>query len=115
MVGIEGVTVFESGRGEMFCLCCWLLNGDCLRSSGFISASLGFQFVSKLTIGLPGLSLTAVGVGSLGLLSFRRMLVACRISSLLISNPSFIGISGAGVSAVLVGEAEFAVYAGFLD
>jgi len=115
MVGIEGVTVFESGRGEMFCLCCWLLNGDCLRSSGFISASLGFQFVSKLTIGLPGLSLTAVGVGSLGLLSFRRMLVACRISSLLISKPSFLGTSGPFASTFFTGEARVAVYAGFLD
>src|SRR4051812_7626603 len=60
---------------------CFLLfgrrsNGDLLRTSGLSSASDGFQFLSKLTIGRPGLSLTAVGVGSLGLRSLRRILVA---------------------------------------
>ena len=97
MVGIGVVTSFEAGPAGKFCL--WLLaetlsKGDLLRTSGFTSASFGFQFASKLTIGRPGLSLTTVGVGSLGLRSFKRMLVACRISSLLISSPSFVGTVG---------------------
>ncbi len=97
MAGIEVVTFFEADPAGKLCL--WLLaetlsKGDLLRTSGFISASFGFQFALKLTIGRPGLSLTTVGVGSLGLRSFKRMLVACRISSLLISRPSFIGTVG---------------------
>ena len=103
MVGIGAVTSFEAGPAGKLCL--WLLaetlsKGDLLRTSGFTSASFGFQFTSKLTIGRPGLSLTTVGVGSLGLRSFRRMLVACRISSLLISSPSFNGIVGGGCTKV---------------
>ena len=53
------------------------------------SLSLGFQSRLKLTIGLPGRSLTAVGVGSFGLLPLNRMLVAARMSSLRISTPLF--------------------------
>ena len=37
--------------------------GRVFSSTGFTSASLGFQLASKLTIGLPGLSLTTAGVG----------------------------------------------------
>lgn len=88
-------------------------NGDLLRASGFTSASFGFQFASKLTIGRPGLSLTTVGVGSLGLRSFSRMLVAWRISSLLISSPSFCGVSGGSWSAIC--GCGLDVYEGFLD
>jgi len=47
--------------------------------SRFISR--GFQFCSKLTMGRPGRSLTTVGEGNFGLLSFNRMLVAALISS----------------------------------
>ena len=55
--------------------------------SCFGSVSLGLQSWSKLTIGRPGRSLTAVGDGNFGLLSFIRMLVAALISSLRISMP----------------------------
>jgi hypothetical protein len=58
--------------------------------SSFSSISLGFQFGSKLTMGRPGLSETMLGVGSFVLRSFKLMLVALRMSSLLISMPSFI-------------------------
>jgi hypothetical protein len=81
-------------------------------STGFKSASLGFQLASKLTIGRPGLSLTAVGVGSLGLRSFNFMLVARRMSSPRISSPSLVGTSGA---FSVMGTGGFAVYAGFRD
>lgn len=106
-------------------LCLWpagpLSKIDRLRSSGLSSASLGFQFLSKLTIGRPGLSLTTVGVGSFGLRSFKRMLVACRISSLLISRPSLVSFSGTGGLSEADSGSDvfdgggFEVYAGFLD
>lgn len=54
------------------------------------STSFGFQSRSKLTMGRPGRSLTAVGIGSLGLRSLRFILVAARISSLRTSLPFFI-------------------------
>ena len=54
------------------------------------SVSFGLQPLSKLTIGLPGRSLTTVGDGNFGLLSFIRMLVAALISSLRISMPSLV-------------------------
>src|SRR5688500_16656962 len=41
-----------------------------------VASSWGFQSLLKLTIGRPGLSLTADGVGSLGLRSFSFMPVA---------------------------------------
>src|ERR1700753_3152324 len=56
----------------------------------FSSTSLGFQSCWKLTIGLPGESLTMVGVGNLTLLSLSFMLVAARMSSPRISLPSLI-------------------------
>jgi hypothetical protein len=65
------------------------LKSSFLFSSGALT-SLGRQFGSKLTIGRPGLSDTMAGVGSFGLRSFQLMLVAWRISSPLISFPSFI-------------------------
>jgi hypothetical protein len=108
MVGIGAGTSFESDRVGMFLL--WPSAGPYpgwARISGFTSACFGFQFVSKLTIGRPGLSLTAVGVGSFWLRSFRRMLVACRISSFLISRPFLVGVSGRGASAT--GTTGFAV------
>jgi hypothetical protein len=123
IVGIGVATSFESEPAGMLCL--WPAAGrrsktDRLRSSGLSSASLGFQFLSKLTIGRPGLSLTTVGVGSLGLRSFKRMLVACRISSLLISRPSLMSFSGTGGlseagSGSDVFGGGFDMYAGFLD
>lgn len=58
--------------------------------SSFSSISSAVQPDWKLTMGLPGLSLTAVGVGRFELRSFRFILVAARISSALISMPSFI-------------------------
>jgi hypothetical protein len=50
--------------------------------SGVVSvdSSGAFQLASKLTMGRPGLSLTAVGSGRFGLRSFKRMLVAARMS-----------------------------------
>lgn len=59
---------------------------------GESSAVAARHFGSKLTIGLPGRSLTAVGVGRFGLRSFRFMVVAALISSLRISSPFFIGV-----------------------
>jgi hypothetical protein len=116
MVGIGAGTSFESDREDMFHL--WISEGPFpgwARTSGFTSACFGFQLASKLTMGRPGLSLTAVGVGSMGLRSFRRMLVACLISSLLISRPSLVGVSGRCTSEICTAGGGFAVYAGFLD
>ena len=82
MVGIEADgRIFVSGRvGRLLDLSLapdWLSCLDRLGSStGFSSASFGFQLASKLTIGLSGLSLTTAGVGSLGLLSLILLLVA---------------------------------------
>lgn len=64
---------------------------------------------SKLTIGRPGRSLTATGVGSLALRSLSRMLVAARMSSLRISRPSRVGTgagAGAAFSSTAVEELE---------
>jgi hypothetical protein len=86
--------------------------------SSFISIT--FQSFLKETIGRPGASETAVGVGSFALRSFRRNPVAARSSSLLISLPSFIFTSGSFSASALTssagfGSAEFSVYAAFLD
>jgi hypothetical protein len=86
--------------------------------SSFISIT--FQSFLKETIGRPGASETAVGVGSFGLRSFKRNPVAARSSSLLISLPSFIFISGSFSASALTSSAgfdsaEFSVYAAFLD
>lgn len=51
------------------------------------------HFGSKLTIGLPGRSLTAVGVGNLGLLSLFLILVAALMSSPRISSARVLGLS----------------------
>lgn len=114
---MAGGTSVESDLAGTPCLSLrWNGFRGCLLSfsSDFISASAGFQFASKLTMGRPGLSLTAVGVGSLGLLSFSSMLVALLISSLLISKPSLVLASGVATSFVFAGGG-FAVYAGFRD
>jgi hypothetical protein len=86
--------------------------------SSFISIT--FQSFLKETIGRPGASETAVGVGSFALRSFKRNPVAARSSSLLISLPSFIFTSGSFSASALTsfdgfGAAEFSVYAAFLD
>ena len=54
----------------------------------------GFQPMSKLTIGRPGRSLTAVGSGKFGLLSLSLLLVAAQMSSPRISRPSLCGNVG---------------------
>lgn len=111
-LGVE--TSFESAREGMLFLSSRLSKGDLLRTSGFTSASFGFQSELKLTIGRPGLSLTTVGVGNFGLRSLRSILVAFRISSLLISSPSLVGdgvVSIVGVTSRVFGrgKGEFAV------
>ena len=68
--------------------------------SSLSSTSRGFQPGAKLTIGRPGRSLTTVGLGSLGLLSFNRMLVAARISSLRISIPFLVTNLSSSLTAV---------------
>ena len=62
---------------------------------------VGFQAGSKLTIGLEATSLTALGVGKLGLLSHLRLLVAALISSLLISRPSDDNLADVFLSSVV--------------
>lgn len=86
-------------------------------SSRWGESSVGCHVFSKLTIGRPGTSLTAVGVGSFGLRSFSRMVVAARMSSLRISMPSFdAGVSTSWMNSIIgfVGV-EFAVYAALRD
>ena len=106
--GAETVTAGGSGLGRTGKSRC-----SCLVSDG------AFQAGSKLTMGLPARSLTAVGVGSLGLRSLLFMLVAARISSLLISLPSLVGGcsdsgAGGGVATLLVYGAAFGCSACFL-
>lgn len=81
---------------------CLLVAGPVLKDDvvglgrpGLISVDSlgGFQFVLKLTIGRPGLLLTAVGSGNLGLRSRNDRLVAARISSPRISSPPFMATS----------------------
>lgn len=73
--------------------------------------------MSKLTMGRPGRSLTAVGVGKLGLRSFRFMLVAARISSLLISNEVVdFGVSTSCMGSIAaVGGGVLEVYSALFD
>lgn len=105
------VAAFESGRG---------IGATSGRTDFSSLSSTTFQFCLNETIGRPGASETAVGVGSLGLRSLSLNPVAARSSSLLISLPSFILISGSFSTFTLsssagLGEAEFRVYAGFRD
>lgn len=89
---------------------------DVLPRSGLLLfgfSSLGCQDGSKLTIGRPGLSLTAVGIGSLLLRSFNFMLVAARISSLRISRPFLVGTLSCVFKSV--GGGGLVVYSGFRD
>ena len=107
--GAEVVAVGIVGHGWMVFL--WK------ASSRWGESSVGCQFFSKLTIGRPGTSLTAVGVGNFGLRSFSRMVVAARMSSLRISMPSFdAGVSTSRMNSIIgfVGV-EFAVYAALRD
>lgn len=76
----------------------------------------GFHAGSKLTIGRPGRSVTAVGVGSFGLRSLNRILVAARMSSLRISILGFDkGVSTSGMISIVGGVAGLAVYAALRD
>lgn len=99
-IGADTVTAGGSGRGR---------TGNSL--SPFLTSDGDFHAESKLTIGLPARSLTAVGVGSLGLRSLRFILVAARMSSLRISFPSFVGVFsgsmmiGVGVALLVYGAA----------
>ena len=90
---------------------------DGLGRAGFCSGSTfkgdGVQAGSKLTIGLPSRSLTAVGVGRLGLRSFLRIVVAARISSPRISMLSWDG--GVSTSRITGGVGELMVYAALRD
>lgn len=98
--GADTVTTGGSGRGRI-----------ASSLSSFLLSDGGFQAGSKLTIGLPARSLTAVGVGSFGLRSLLFMLVAARMSSPRISFPSFVGtisgstIVGGGVALLVYGAA----------
>lgn len=108
IVGTTGAEVVDSRRGGFD----WRMDGEGLgpshvkdvfnaNSPSFASDCFGLQCLSKLTIGLPGLSLTTVGEGNLGLRSFIRMLVADLISSPRISIPFF----DFGLSALIPDEA----------
>lgn len=71
-------------------------------------SSTTFQSFLKDTIGRPGASETAVGVGSFALRSLRRNPVAARSSSLLISLPSFIFTSGTFSASAFAFSADLA-------
>lgn len=83
-----------------------------------VDSSGGVQLASKLTIGRPGLSLTAVGVGILRSL-LRQMRVALRTSSDRISTPFLRGTSLASAAFFADLDAEAVesdrMYMGFLD
>lgn len=81
IAGASGAETVISGTGARE-------RADASCISTFRDSLDGFQLGSKLTMGLPGRSLTAEGVGSLGLLSLLDLLVAALMSSLLISMPS---------------------------
>lgn len=94
MVGTSGV-VAACTRGGGPDFGCSEGRGAGSEAGEITSSSLTtFQSFLKDTIGRPGASETAVGVGSLGLRSLRRKPVAARSSSLRISFPSFIFTSG---------------------
>lgn len=78
---------------------------DSVEATSFSSTI--FQSFLKETIGRPGASETAVGVGSFGLRSLRRNPVAARSSSLLISLPSFIFTSSMFSAFALSLSADF--------
>ena len=112
IVGTAGTEVVAAGIvGHGWMVFLWKV------SSRWGESSVGCQFFSKLTIGRPRTSLTAVGVGSFGLRSFSRIVVAARMSSLRISMPSFeAGVSTSRMNSTIgfVGV-EFAVYAALRD
>jgi hypothetical protein len=106
-VGTTGaVAACDSGEGPIFVVFRGLgVNSDRADTSSFNSTT--FQSFLKETIGLPGASDTAVGVGSFGLRSFSLNPVAERSSSLLISLPSFIFTSGTFSASALTSSAGF--------
>ena len=108
MVGTIGaVAACSSGGGpDLFGFRGRGVNSGRADTSSF--SSMMFQSFLKETIGRPGASETAVGVGSFGLRSFKRNPVAARSSSLLISLPSFIFTSGTFSTSALAGSAGFA-------
>jgi hypothetical protein len=96
IVGTTGAVVdLERGRMDSSPRLAGLALASGKEISSLSSISfVAFQSFRNETIGRPGLSETAVGVGSLGLLSLSRNPVAARSSSLRISLPSFILTSG---------------------
>ncbi len=93
-----------------------------IRFGSTLSLDLGespadFHEGSKLTIGRPARSLTAVGAGSFGLRSLSFMEVAARMSSLRISTLGFEGGESASgmISITGGGVTELAVYAALRD
>lgn len=113
--GTVEVFINDPGRGASETTTFGAVDISCLSS-----ISLGFKSCVKETIGRPGAFETSVGVGSLGLLSFRRMLVAARISSPRISFPSFILTSGsfsasAWLPSFAFGRGGFKVYSALRD
>ena len=111
ILGTRGVSLFATGPTRSSS------SGKLIVGVELGESSVGCQFFSKLTIGRPGTSLTAVGVGSFGLRSFSRMVVAARMSSLRISMPSFdAGVSTSRVNSITgFVRVEFAVYAALRD
>jgi hypothetical protein len=97
-VVVEPVALVRLMLGVADCDGSTLLDPSCFNSAPF-----GFQSDSKLTIGRPGLSLTTVGIGNLGLRSLSLMLVAFRMSSPRISTSFRIPI------AALVGLASLSL------
>lgn len=126
MVGMTGADAMELGRigFERF-----VASGRHSRSRlpercgdkswRLISAVLGAQFLSKLTIGLPFALLTTVGDGSLGLRSLSLMDVAARMSSLRTSRasgvPAWVAKSWSSAKWGAVEESPFRRYEGFRD
>ena len=112
MMGTAGAQSATAGTTELGRLPC-----PSTGLSGQRVSSAGCQVLSKLTMGRPGTLLTAVGVGSFGLRSFNRIVVAALMSSLRISMPSFdVGVSTLWVTSIAGdGAAEFAVYAALRD
>lgn len=95
MVGTTGaVAALDSGRrAEIEEVLCTARGTSGSADTSSLSSTTFQSFLNE-TIGRPGASDTAVGVGSLGLRSLSLNPVAARSSSLRISLPSFMGTSG---------------------
>ncbi len=113
-IGAEAVDIRSRGFGRSdvgtVLESSWIEGPIVDELSCFGSVSLGLQSLSKLTIGLPGRSLTTVGDGSFGLLSFIRMLVAALISSLRISMPFLV----LGLSALASSRPAISILGGLV-